>query len=78
MKIEVLGSGCKNCEDLYRNVLKAVEVAGLGNQAEVTKVSDIKYFFKLGVLVTPALVVDGKVLSAGRRLDPEEILNLLK
>jgi small redox-active disulfide protein 2 len=78
MKIEVLGSGCKNCEDLYRNVLKAVEMAGLGNQAEVTKVSDVKYFFQLGVLTTPALVVDGKVLSVARLLAPEEIFNLFR
>jgi small redox-active disulfide protein 2 len=78
MKIEVLGAGCKNCEDLYANVRKAVEIAGLGDRAEVTKVSDVKYFFKLGVLVTPALVVDGKVLSSARLLAPEEICNLFR
>ena len=78
MKIEVLGSGCKKCEDLYLNVFKAVEMAGLGNQAEVTKVSDVKYFFQLGVLATPALVVDGKVLSFARPLAPEEIVDLFR
>jgi small redox-active disulfide protein 2 len=78
MKIEVLGAGCKKCEDLYINVRKAVEMAGLANQAEVTKVSDVKYFFQLGVLVTPALVVDGKVLSSARLLAPEEICNLFR
>ena len=78
MKIEVLGAGCKKCEDLYTNVRKAVELAGLANQAEVTKVSDVKYFFQLGVLVTPALVVDGKVLSSARLLAPEEICNLFR
>jgi len=78
MKIEVLGSACKNCGDLYTNVLEAVKMAGLGEQAEVKKVSDVNYFFKLGVFTTPALVVDGKVLSVARVLLPEEILDLLK
>lgn len=78
MKIEVLGAGCKKCEDLYANVRKAVEMAGLASRAEVTKVSDVKYFFKLGVLMTPALVVDGKVLSAARLLAPEEIVDLFR
>ncbi len=78
MKIEVLGSGCKNCEDLYMNVLKAVEMAGLGNKAEVTKVSDVNYFFQLGVLTTPALVVDGEVLSIARSLAPKEIVDLFR
>jgi len=78
MKIEVLGPGCKNCEALYENVLKALDQAGLRDQAEVVKVTDIDQFISRGVFTTPGLVVDDEVLSAGRLLNPEEILEKLQ
>jgi small redox-active disulfide protein 2 len=78
MKIEVLGPGCKNCETLYLNVLRAVATADLGSRASISKVADEDYFFKLQVFATPALVVDGKVLSVGKLLGPEEILDLFR
>jgi small redox-active disulfide protein 2 len=78
MKIEVLGPGCKNCETLYENALKAVDQAGLRDQAEVVKMKDIDYFMKMGVFATPGLVCDGQVLSTGMLLSPEQILEKLR
>ena len=76
--IEVLGPGCKNCDDLYDNVLKALEQAGLTGRIEVEKKKDIDYFIKMGVFSTPALVIDGTVVSTSRVLNPDEIMELLK
>jgi len=64
VKIEVLGPGCAKCEKLLENVQAAVR--DLGIDAEVTKVTDIAEIMKHGVLLTPALVVDGEVKSAGK------------
>ena len=78
MKIEVLGPGCKNCETLYENVLKALNQAGLRDKAEVVKVKDIDYFMKKGVFATPGLIVDDQVVSTGRLLTPEQVLEKIK
>jgi small redox-active disulfide protein 2 len=78
MKIEVLGPGCKNCETLYENVLKALDKAGIRDQAEVAKMKDIDYFMKMGVFATPGLVCDGQVLSTGMLLSPNQILEKLR
>jgi small redox-active disulfide protein 2 len=77
MKIEVLGPGCRNCDTLYQNVLTALEQAGRKDNVEVTKVKDLDYFLKKGVFVTPALVIDGKAVSSGRVLTPEQVTALL-
>ena len=74
IKIEVLGPGCKNCDSLYDNVVKAVEQAGLLEKARVEKVKDIDYFIKLGVFSTPALVIDGRVVSTSRVLSVEQVV----
>jgi len=76
--IEVLGPGCKNCDDLYDNVLKALEQAGLTGRINVEKKKDIDYFIKMGVFSTPALVMDGVVVSTSRVLTLDEILEILK
>ena len=73
-KIEVLGPGCKNCDSLYDNVVKAVKQAGLIEKASVAKVKDIDYFIKLGVFSTPALVIDGKVVSTSRVLSVDQVV----
>ena len=57
MKIEVLGSGCAKCTQLYDNVRKALDQAG--REAEVVKVQDMPSIMKYGVMSTPALVIDG-------------------
>ncbi len=78
MKIEILGSGCKNCEDLYENVLTALHRTGLRDGTVVTKVKDIDEILKLGVYTTPGLVVDGDVISTGKVLSSQQIEEKLR
>jgi small redox-active disulfide protein 2 len=70
MHIEILGSGCARCHGLEANVRKALEI--LGKDAEVVNVTDMQQIMAYGVMAMPALVIDGKVMSAGRVLSPEE------
>ena len=78
MKIEILGVGCKNCDRLYKNTQEALKKAGLEDAAAVVKVEDIDRFMKLGVMTTPALVIDDKVVSVGRVLNVKEILKKIE
>ena len=78
MKIQVLGPGCRNCEVLYNNVVKALDRAGLHDKVPVEKVRDIDYFIKMGVFNTPGLVVDGEVISTGKVLNPDQVLERLQ
>ncbi len=75
MEIKVLGPGCKKCKTLEEATRKAV--AEMGIDANVTKVEDMLEMMKLGVLTTPALVVDGEVVSKGKALSVNEIKELL-
>ncbi len=75
MKIEVLGPGCPKCRALAAGVHAAVTRMGL--DAEVTKVTDINEITSRGVMLTPALVVDGEVKASGRALSPQEIQEML-
>ena len=76
MKIKILGSGCPNCKVLEANAKKAV--AEMKIKADIEKVTDIAKIMEYGVMSTPALVVDEKVVSYGRILTSEEIKKLLK
>lgn len=78
MQIEVLGPGCKRCDDLYENTLSALSAFDTTVQINVKKVSDINYFAKMGVFMTPGLVIDGKVVSAGKVLTADEIKEKIK
>lgn len=73
MKIEILGTGCKSCENLYQAVVTAVVELGGDKDIEVVKVQDINYFSKMGVFMTPGLVIDGKVLSSGKVLNAQQV-----
>ena len=64
MKIEVLGMGCSRCEKLEQDVKGAL--AELGLEAEVVKVTDLDTISSYGVLMTPGLVINGKVYSSGK------------
>ena len=78
MKLEILGS-CPTCESLfYDRLLQCLEMAGLREKIQVERVNDPKYFVELGVFATPALVLDGEVISTGKLLMPDEILRLLQ
>ena len=73
MKIEVLGPGCKRCDQLYENAQNAVAELGSPGQIEVVKIGDINYFAKMGVFMTPGLIIDGEVISSGKVLSPNQI-----
>lgn len=75
MKIEVLGPGCPKCEKLLANTQAAVKKLGIA--ADIQKVTDITQFMKYGVMLTPALVVDGNVKVAGRVPGVEDIKKFL-
>ena len=76
MKIQVLGTGCAKCKVLAQHVTDAI--AALGIVAEFEKVELIEDIMKFGVMSTPALVIDGKVVLAGRTGNVEEIKALLQ
>ena len=75
MKIEVLGTGCAKCEALAANATAAVEKLGI--DAEVAKVKDIMEITARGVMMTPALVVDGQVKVCGKVPSVDEIEKML-
>ena len=77
MKIEILGPGCSRCNMLAENARAAVELAGL-TECSIEKVKDFDEVAKRGVLVTPALVVDGDVKVVGKVLSPNEIAGYLR
>jgi small redox-active disulfide protein 2 len=78
MKVEILGSGCKRCEQLYENTVSAVSELESAMEIEVQKVNDVNYFTRKGVFVTPGLVIDGVVASVGKVLTIEEIKEKIK
>jgi len=75
MKIQILGTGCPKCKTLTENAEKAAKEMGLDCQIE--KVTDINDILAFGVMMTPALAIDGEVKSAGKVLSPDEIKKLL-
>lgn len=75
MKIQVLGPGCTNCKNLERSVATALQQLGL--DVAIEKVVDPVEIARLGVMRTPGLVIDGRVLVSGRVPAPGEIAKLL-
>ena len=71
MKIEILGTGCPKCKKLTE--LTEEVVNELGVSAEIIKVTDINKIIDYGVMVTPALVIDGDVMVAGKIPEKEEV-----
>jgi small redox-active disulfide protein 2 len=76
MKIEVLGSGCPKCLSVEQSVKKAL--AELSVEANVEKVTDIQQIIQRGVMSTPALVIDGKVVLQGKNPSVEQLKALIK
>ena len=74
--VKVLGGGCKNCHKLMDNTQEALQ--SLGMDAQVDLVSDNAAIAAYGVMSTPALVVDGQVVSTGRVLSPEQAADAIK
>lgn len=75
MKIELLGTQCSNCIALEKVVKEAI--AKSGKFVEFEKVSELSKIVAYGVMTTPALVVDGKVVSVGKILTVEGVLGLM-
>ena len=75
MKIEVLGPGCAKCKTLFENTQHAVKELNL--QAEITKVEEIQKIVEAGVMMTPALVLNGEVKSVGKVLSVDDIKKML-
>ena len=75
MKIEILGAGCPKCKQLVANVEAAVKELAI--TAEIAKVTDIDKITGYGVMMTPALVVNGEVKLVGKAPPPEDIKKLL-
>ena len=74
--IQVLGTGCAKCTKLKHNAEQAVQE--LGVEASVEKVEDINVITSFGVMMTPALAIDGEVKLMGKVASPEEIKKLLE
>ncbi len=75
-KIQILGMGCAKCNRLQENAETAAK--SLGIDYEIEKVNDIDRITSFGVMVTPALAVDGEVKAAGKLLTSDEIKELLR
>jgi small redox-active disulfide protein 2 len=75
MKIEILGTGCAKCKALEESTKQAV--AKSGKFAQIEKVDDIMKIMEYQVMSTPGLVIDGKVVSAGKVLSVDEIIALI-
>ena len=74
-KIQILGTGCPKCRALTANAEQAVKELGI--EAQIEKVEKITDIMKFGVMITPALAVDGQVKSAGKVLRAEDIKKFL-
>jgi len=73
--IQVLGTGCAKCTKLKENADKAVEELGI--EATVEKIEDINVITGFGVMMTPAIAIDGEVKAVGKVLSSEDIQKLL-
>lgn len=75
-KIQILGTGCPKCKKLAENAETAVK--GLEPDFEIEKVTNINEIMKFGVMMTPALAVDGEVKVVGKVPSPDEIRSMLE
>lgn len=75
MKVQILGTGCPKCKALTANAEAAIKELGL--DAEVVKVDQIKEIMAMGVMMTPALAVNGVVQSSGRLLTVDQVKGIL-
>lgn len=75
-KIQILGTGCAKCNELTANAKAAAQQ--VGEEVEFEKVTNINEIMKFGVMTTPGLVIDGKVVSQGKVLNPDQIAKFLR
>ncbi|HNW39555.1 MAG TPA: thioredoxin family protein [Candidatus Omnitrophota bacterium] len=75
MKIEILGIGCSKCKQLTANAEAAIKELNIA--AEISKVTDIDKITDYGVMMTPALAIDGIIVAAGKVLSKEDIKKII-
>jgi len=75
-EVKVLGPGCPKCRELYETTQKVIDASTV--ECKLTKVTDINDIISFGIMITPALVVDGDVKVSGRIPSPEEIEEYLR
>ncbi|MDO9527639.1 MAG: thioredoxin family protein [Syntrophales bacterium] len=75
MKIQVAGPGCARCRATEKNVIDACSQLNL--PADISHIFDVKEFVKLGVMMTPAVIVDGKIVVSGKAPTVEELKKIL-
>ncbi|MCY3413076.1 MAG: TM0996/MTH895 family glutaredoxin-like protein [Candidatus Heimdallarchaeota archaeon] len=75
-QVEIFGKGCPNCERLAQNVMEASIQSGI--KVNIDKITDVEQFAEHGVLKTPGLAIDGKLVSQGRVLPIGKIIELLQ
>ncbi len=76
MKVQILGSGCPSCKSLKASAKTAIEELSL--EAEIVEVTDIDDIMEMGVLMTPALAIDGDVKSVGKVLTVAQVKSFLE
>jgi len=76
MTIQILGTGCPKCKALEANARLAIEAGNI--EASVEKITEIDKIMDMGVMITPALAIDGEVKSSGKLLSKDQILAILK
>ena len=76
MTVQILGGGCPKCHELEKNAREAISRLGL--DATIAKVTDMDRIVEMGVMVTPALAVDGDVKRAGAVLSADQIVEILR
>ncbi|MFA5013387.1 MAG: thioredoxin family protein [Candidatus Paceibacterota bacterium] len=76
MDVKILGTGCSKCKALEEATRKAV--AEMNVDAQITKIEDITEILNYGIMTTPALVIDGKIVLKGRVATVEEIKKIIK
>ena len=76
MQIKVIGTGCDKCDKLYVNTQEAL--TELGIEAQLEKVEDLLEIVKLGVMTSPSLMIDGKLVVSGQVVSKDKIKKLLR
>jgi len=76
MEIKVLGTGCPKCKSLEKSVREAVNELGI--EASITKVEDIIEIMNFGIISTPGLVINNKIVSSGHLLSVNQVIEIIR
>jgi protein-disulfide isomerase len=78
MKIKIIGSGCPTCAKLHQMILKLKDEGNIGKNVQVEYSKDINELIELGVIGSPALIIDGKVANVGMPENEKRLLEIIK